>query len=316
MIRGGRWVPVFLLACACQGAAGKGSECGSDCSEVDPPTATLCGSDDSLGFIGVQGLGPSNASGAVSSVFGADVLTEIGYTYVAISKSCAFWSYRHLGPNGIPGGVLYSGQLSEPEAKEIGDMLRLEAWENLGPTHGICCVFDYTPSSYHWGARTLHWIGTPDSVGPPALPSRFPVDPARVHLELAQFLSELGEPSDGAVRYTVMFLPDAIGYVFSLAPIWPLDTPISEVAITDGEVFEAMSQGIAPPVHRAEGEDADKLRALRGAARAGEFGGLQGLGSIPIEEPDGSRYFLFVRDVGAFETPEGVPERDPSTLQE
>lgn len=75
-------------------------------------SVSVCGTDIAPGFIGIQGLGPGAASGAVPFSPGADVLAEVGATYVAIGSSCDFWAYRGLGPRGIPDGVLYQGRLT------------------------------------------------------------------------------------------------------------------------------------------------------------------------------------------------------------
>lgn len=117
-MRAAVWVSVLVIVGALQAA----------CSATDPGAPALCGSDDAVGFIGVQGLAPGVASGTPPVTFGADVVSEIGYTYVGISKSCEFWAYLHAGAVGAPGGTLYSGQLTEREAKDIEDMLQLEAW--------------------------------------------------------------------------------------------------------------------------------------------------------------------------------------------
>jgi len=308
---------LFIAAVALIGACGESppadSTCESDCRAKE---VSVCGADDSVGFIGIGGLAPGQECCARfgPSSRGIDVLLEIGSVYVAISTSCDFWSYTRFGPNGAPGGVLRTGRLDATQASEVDRLLRLENWAGLGPVHGICCVFDGGVSSYHWGSRTTAWVGTPDAVGPPPLPEDFPSTPATLFSELREFLSSLGAPSGGAVRYSAVVVTDFSDRVFERAPPWPLETLIVELAATEDEIIELEIQGLRPPVHRAEGEQADGLRAIRTAARNGDFGSLDGLGFIPIQEPDGSRYFLYVRDVGSFESPEGVPGRDPLNL--
>lgn len=253
-------------------------------------------------------------SGAQTTFPGDEVMLEIGAPYVAIARSCEFWSYSPLGPEGEPGGVVYTGRLSGTQASEINELLDLNAWNELGPVHGLCCVFDSAPVSYRWGSDTVVWVGTPSSAGPPPLPDGFPVDLSRVHFELNEIFSGLGSPTSGAVRYTAILAPWLSDRHAARAPMWPLEVPISDLAVTDGEVIELQIEGLPPPVYRAEGADAERLRTLRARAQDGEFGSLEGTGFIPIRESDGSTYRLYVRDVGSFEAPEGVPARDPLSL--
>jgi len=305
------WIASLALAGACGETASVSSTCEPDCRTAE---VSLCGTEASVGFIGIGGLHPDAGSGGPTSILGADVLVEIGSPYVAIGKSCEFWSYDAVGPRGEPGGVVYTGHLSPNQASEISAMLKLDTWEALGPVHGRCCVFDFAPSSYHWGSNTLAWVGTPNAAGPPPLPADFPLDLSRLHFELAEVLSELGAPTQGPIRYSAIFAPWLRDQLAENAPAWPLETPIAELAVTEDEAFELQAQGLPPPIHRAEGDDADRLRAIRTAAQNGEFGFLENTGFIPIREPDGSTYILYQRDVGSFESPEGVPARDPVAL--
>jgi|GEM_PF-4748129 len=129
------------------------------CGET-PSKVSLCGTDDSVGFIAIVGLAPGQECCPPPSLLGMDVLGEIGSPYIAIGKSCEFWFYSSVGPRGEPEGVVYTGRLSATQASEISEMLQLEAWEALGPVHGVCCVFHFPPSSYHWGSNTVAWAAT------------------------------------------------------------------------------------------------------------------------------------------------------------
>lgn len=143
------WMALIVLSGAC-----------GETASVDPSC------EDSVGFIWVGGLHPDAESGATNGFLGTDVLGEIGFGCVAIGQSCEFWSYSAFGPRGEPGGVVYTGKLSDAQAAEIEGILQLDAWEALGPVHGLCCIFDFAPSSYHWGSNTLAWVGTPNAAGP------------------------------------------------------------------------------------------------------------------------------------------------------
>ena len=286
------------------------ASCAESASSSSP--VTVCGTATAPGFIGIEGIAPATPSGSAPHNPGAEVLAEIGSTYVAIGSSCDFWSYSAIGPTGNAGGVLYQGRLTPEQVADVDALLRLESWTDVGPVHGICCVFDFAPSSYHWGTRTLGWFGTPDLVGPPPLPEGFPHDPTTLHSDLHGVLSTFGAPAAGPVRYTAIELVDpGPESVYLEAPSWPLEIPISELSVTEDELFGELPA----PVHRADGEAAVRLRELRAAAIGGDFGNLERRGAFtPIQEPDGSQYKLYLRDVGSIEAPEGVPKRDPLAL--
>ncbi|MEM8610206.1 MAG: hypothetical protein AAGF92_24165 [Myxococcota bacterium] len=177
-------------------------------------------------------------------------------------------------------------------------------------------VFDAPAFSYHWGARTLAWVLSPEFPGPPPLPADFPTDNlTTIFLDLVEVLSELGSPSDGPVRFTLVSVSDEFpDSVFEFAPPWPTGSAAADLAIDRDSIIELAMLGERPPVYRAEGQWAEELRLIRTKAQEGDFGNLDFLGYIPIRDPDGSRYLLFVRDVGEIESPEGVPLRDPFAL--
>lgn len=295
-----RLVPLLLLV-ALVGGCGQGS----------PPDASLCGAANSLGFIRVGGLLPETGSGAATSFLGSNVLGEIGTTYIAISTSCEFWSYSAFGSRG---GVVRNGVLGAAKVLELSELLRLDTWGTLDSVHGVCCVHHFPPSSYHWGSDTMAWVGTASSAGPPPLPEDFPVDFSSLGSNLRAALEGLGSPAVGPIRYTAILVPSLSDDLVANAPSWPLETPIADLAATIDEVAELRAEGLPPPINRAEGRDADRLREIREAAYDGEFGPLDPTGFIAIREPDGSTYILYLRDVGTFESPEGVPARDPLSL--
>ncbi|MGB5813102.1 MAG: hypothetical protein WBG86_21390 [Polyangiales bacterium] len=292
-------VGAIALVSACGEAAPDAPFVNEPIPEHDPASAaiSLCGADDSVGFIATSG-------GGGPILPGSEVLAEIGFARVAISTSCEFWTYTWTGPRGGPGGFLRTGQLTETQVDEIEQRLQLDSWATLEPRHGTCCYADSGVVSYYWGTDWVSWEMLGNS---PPLPDNFQVDLPGVLGELLDFLAGEGALASGPVRYVVLSLEGTVDSAFARAPPWPLERSIAEVAsdLTFG--------GIANPVFRAEGEDAVKLRAIRAAAATGAFGSIHG-GTIPIQQPDGSSYHLFIRDIAAFESPEGTPTLDPLAL--
>ena len=77
-----------------------------------------------------------------------------------------------------------------------------------------------------------------------------------------------------------------------MPPPWPLSESPESVALT-----EAQGSREEAGATQVTGEDADALRGLRRAFSNGEIGQRDLVSFIPIEELDGSRYQLFVRDL-------------------
>ncbi|MFM2416165.1 MAG: hypothetical protein RL385_888 [Pseudomonadota bacterium] len=111
-------------------------------------------------------------------------------------------------------------------------------------------------------------------------------------------LYQSAAPIDGPVRYTL--LPFLGGFVsaedWKGAVAWPLSSNPNELAERrpDPESLPPLT------AHQAQGADASKLRALRDRYLAGEIGRFP-LIAIPILQPDGSRFMLYLRDEYPFE---------------
>ena len=225
---------------------------------------------------------------------------ELGAVYVVVDPSCKFIVYTAFSDDP---GVAATGRLTAAQAAELDDYLDLEAWSSLAPDY-YAQVADGPTLRFDWGPRstTMHggchenWCGAPPE---------FPHDANELAIEIAQRLQAWGTPVCGAVRYLLIgggtrptpdptdpfYRPDP----FTSSAAWPLDITPEEVAVNE---LTLESNG----VRVASEDDAVRLRELRTLLAEGVLGTRSTLvPAIPIEQPDGSRYLLYVRDVVEFE---------------
>lgn len=275
------------------GAGGSGGSAGSGGSDasVVAPTEPVCG-ETGHGFVALQ-----SAGGQVP--LGAQVLTELGARYVVVDPSCRFVVYDSTSGHR---GAAAVGQLSKEQAGELSTFLALQEWDDLSPTYGWSAC-DGPNTRFVWADRLLDLVAFCPASPIQEPPGSFRHDSERLAAEVASRLRPLGEPSDGPVRY--LLLADEDGTYpssgFEEAPEWPLAFPPASVALSQEEAMEADVS-----VQTAAGSDAQQLRLLRTEFLRGEYGFSDGF-FVPIEQPDGSRFALFVRDVIEFETEDGEP---------
>lgn len=273
-------VSISLLTglCSCFGDE-TGAAGGDPAASAESP---ICGENGS-GF-----LARSSGSGLLAP--GQRVLLELG-TYAAVHPSCRFAVY---GSTHEHKGIAFAGTLSAEQASELSDFLVLEEWESLEPQYRLCWADG--PSIYFaWGDRRVDLV----CGGGPEPPTKLRHDLLRLASELVELMRPWGEPVSGPVRFTLTEATpyDAQGDQYNDAPTWPLDAP--------PESFVGPGEYGPETVHDAAGEEAALLRSLRLQWMRGDFGSLSSA-FIPIEQPDGSRFNLFVRDVVEFE-PKFVP---------
>jgi len=268
-----------------------GSLCAcDDGTNVSASVEEVCG-ESGGGFVALQTMGGQIA-------LGDRVLAELGARYVVVDPSCRFVVYNSREARG--GAV--SGWLSDEQAQELASFLSLHEWSGLDSEYGWS-VCDGAVNRFVWGGRSVDLIPFCPESPIPGPPPSFRHDLQGLAAQLVSSLGPLGEPVAGPVRY-LLFRGNHSTNADSQyvgAPAWPLDTPPDSVAITREE---AMSEEAS--VQTASGEDAELLRSLRAAFLNGEFGVSYGA-YVPIEQPDGQRFDLYVRDVVEFETPDGDP---------
>ncbi|MEM8610205.1 MAG: hypothetical protein AAGF92_24160 [Myxococcota bacterium] len=248
----------------------------------------VCG-DGGIGFVGQIAGGNQDI----------DVYRELGFVFVAIDPACRF-----VATESVPGhlGTAFVGTLTAAQAAEVSAFLALDQWEELDPVYGAA-VCGGSSARYAVGEQIFEVVPSCGAVAFPGPPNDFPHSLARLASELASMLRDLGTPATGDVRYQLLREraggnpPPAFN---AGAATWPLDVPIDSLSVPpiDG------SANRLSPVWTATGEDADKLRAVRVAFLEGEFG-FDHEGAMPLADTDGSRFYLFVRDVIEFESASG-----------
>lgn len=292
-----RTVIPFLVAaaclCSCSDTASESCQDPGTC--VESAKVAVCG-EGGVGFLSVIGGG-----GPLYSV----LQVELGHHYVVVDTSCRFAVFEMNLPSM---GSAVEGQLTAEQANELNEFLALEEWDGLEPNYGPCGVPDAAGAVMRWGDRSVSLGGS--SMDPcPELPADFRHDLPALPGELASRLKALGTPASGPARYVLIAgdqnredYPDDLDYVG--APAWPLDISPEVASMTLSGEDHPLGFGDRQ-VLVAEGDDARALRFLRAAFLAGQFGRPYSW-LLPIEEPDGSRYQLEVRDVVQFEL-EGQP---------
>ena len=269
-----RWLPssVVLLTLGCGGT----TEAVDDAGSVE-----LCGTS---AFTARQ-------SGGGPVVAGSQVLREVGFRLVTIDTSCAFLTFDGTS-TGLGEGR--EGFLDPTLKEEAESLLQLNAWRQLDAeaefgrdnTGGVYEMYEMY-EMYAIGDRR---IGI-SSFGEPPPPEFLP---GSLIAELVEMLRPHSRPVRGPVRY-MLIAPNGGGLrddAYRNAPSWPLSESPESVALTEAQGSREEAEAT-----QVTGEDADALRGLRRAFSNGEIGQRDLVSFIPIEELDGSRYQLFVRDL-------------------
>jgi hypothetical protein len=194
-----------------------------------------------------------------------------------------------------------TGTLSAQDLERLSAQLRYPEWPRLA---GRYCVgaFDL-PAQHFWFDRAAI-VKVPCGTGD--TPIRF--DPQAPSIEVGKALYQKGLPIDGAARFALVATlpapPANMQSRYRGAEPWPL--------ASDPRMLTPHVTGMGPqpiPIHRVDGADAATLRRLRVRMLAGEIGeGGPVPAFIPIRQPNGQLYELYVRDVLPFENDKGVVE--------
>ncbi len=219
---------------------------------------------------------------------------EVGHYYFAVAPDCRFVLYEPITGSL---GMAVEGTLDQDQARELSQLLALEQWEDLGPSHRLGqCAPDSGGTTYWWGARSLNVALCIDA---PMLPPNI----LEIHAALYDAIEELqslGDPVSGSVRYALAPVGDGVGnpVEFNGAPAWPLD--IAPEVLSQPLEPDRNNDVFLQPTQRriwvAEEEDAAQLRSLRTSFLNREFGTTSS-STIAILQPDGSKYRLAFRDV-------------------
>lgn len=260
------WLVIGLVGCG--GSA-------SDESHATLPTE-ICGA--STFTAKLSGAGPLPA--------GYEVLTEEGWIWVQIDATCEFRTLDAHHSRGFGQGL--QGALDDALRQEVEALLSLPRWPELETQYGrsLCDGPDELYTLDEWSVNIISYCHDDWLPEPP--------DFLRISLipELLDLLTPYGQPVEGAVRFVLIGpVAEGAGLDYQNAPTWPLPGDPAELAISEAQHAE---EGVAPV--QVSGSRADALRGLRSAFLAGDIG-WRDAAFIPVEQPDGTRYQLFVRDV-------------------
>ena len=254
--------------------------CSSSPANVQDGSAnpTICdGSSDVRLAIQVGGGGPAAP--------GQAMLSENGWEFLLVDGSCVGWV---LHGSGEP---LVRTLLSADDERQLGAALGLSTWSAIVPTTGGCA--DGPTSSYRFGEQRLTGSGCGGDMH-----SAWAELNAAFSAQLER-LATLGQPWRGDLHYVV--LPEQSQNDPRAAVPWPLDTALSAVAIPEDQLFNYHA-GMS---HRATGDDATKLRAIRTTSNMPSSDGLTH-DFTRVTDAGAANYQLYVRDALPFEQDNGL----------
>jgi hypothetical protein len=175
---------------------------------------------------------------------------------------------------------LRSKTLNAAEEQDLKDALHVDEWPRL---KGDYCTLAYdAPMALFWvggsAVREYECFG-------PTLPEPITWRSVTDYID-AQYGTATAV--SGPLWYTLVFDGGEDGLMqYRGGEPWPLEGDPSELSPPPPDE--------AVPIHRAEGNDAEKLRELRRRVLSGDIGRRQAL-FIPIVQSDGAQYQLRIRD--------------------
>lgn len=227
---------------------------------------------------------------------GSAVMSENGFRYLIIDKGCRFWLYDS-GRTSESWGTAHSGVLSVAQAEAYTASLRIAEWSRWAGTY-YWLAYDAPIQTYSFSGQEI--VVKPDG----GLPSSDQI--AWLKEAMAQMFAELASSASawtGSVRWMLVLddasAPDQAEY--RNAPAWPLQTEASNVAVT----ISAASAYAPGQSHISSADDAARLHDLRNQCLADAIG-LSGAAYLPIQQREGVRYQLFVRDSISLEDRNGL----------
>ncbi len=241
----------------------------------------------------------AHASGGGPQVWGSEVMAENGLAYFIVEGNCRFFAFEHSE------GVAWTGTLNSAQETEVIDLFKLGEFSDLAGVYKFSAC-DAGSAVYAFGEHRVRVA--PVCPGGPGINNessvRFLRDGWSTMYERSR---TIGTEYEGNVRYSVVlydvFVPNDINH--RNAPEWPIDTDIEKLAIVSSDLPEEYlyEKGTS---HLATGKDAMALRRLRTAFYAGEIGFSDATNYIPIEQTNGKRYQLFLRDSIDLENEDGL----------
>lgn len=216
---------------------------------------------------------PANAS------VGQAVLLERGGMNLYVDGQCRAWVRANEWAE------LRALKLSDEDARKLGQALMLTTWSSLEQKYCID-VTDLGPLAFYFAPKLVVISGCNTLPEPP-----FDVWKA-MRAEITALSQRAAPVTGGSVRYLLETVANAAPETARGGAPWPLDNLEDAARLNPDDRL--------PMIQNAEGEAADKLRALRKRYIDGEIGSYP-LSGIPIVQADGRTFMLYVRDVSSWE---------------
>jgi hypothetical protein len=211
---------------------------------------------------------------------GSAFMSNPGYPYIIVDGLCNVW----IRPDAWAATTTFRAEASDLAA--LKEVLRLSEWQNQRIVY--CVTASDVPSWLLGAPNSSLAIGTILTPGCKEPPQGLMSD-IEMHIRA---IASKGAAVHTPILYTLVpFSGSIFGDTFRGAAPWPLSTPLPTTVDESPRI--------------AEGGDAQELRRLRDAYFRGDLGSRADL-FIPIEQQDGSRYELRLRDRTPFETEDGT----------
>ena len=238
-------------------------------------SSTLCDGSDGLRLFYVS-------SGYRNAAYGAEVMQGPGYPYLMLNGHCQMYIRDDVWH------PLTVKRMSEADLGELAEHLQLSTWPAKNP---IYCMPVADGAVDTFGAPGIYWEIAPSALSGCAEP------PLGFVPNLQSYVSTIrgsGVAYEGEVAYSLVPLNSSLfGDDFKAASAWPLGAP--EASVTDDQT----------PFRVVDGGEASTLRSLRDRFLSGELGNWY-TRYIPVEQPNGDRFELRLRDVSPFEKADGT----------
>lgn len=251
------------------------SGCDSNQSSVLIDLRTLCDGAEGVRLFYIT-------SGYRRGVEGSEVLTSPGVPYLMLDGKCrAYVRADEWTPMTVR-------QMSDADLSVMSERLRLSTWP-VRETRFCMPLDDGLVDDF--GVAGIHWEIVPvPQMGCPEPPLGFVASVQGYVREIGG----AGEPYEGKVAFSLIPVNATLFEEnFKAASAWPLGAPSSY--LTSEET----------PFRVVEGSSAQALRALRKLFLSGEIG-RRASQFIPVQQPDGTRFELRLRDVNPFEEADGT----------
>jgi hypothetical protein len=219
------------------------------------------------------------ATGSLSGPVGSRFLEAPGYPFAVVDGQCTMWLREDAWT------PLLSMLATAQQVSALAAVMRLHQWRDR---RAELCSLAYDVPRRVLGAPNSSLTIYPGGVmGCDELPSGLIPD---IHAQIAA-LASTAQPVNADVLYTLVpFTGRDFGTTFKGAAPWPLADVIELTVEEEPQI--------------ASGAEAAQLRALRDAYLRGDLGSRADV-FIPIQQNDGSRYELRVRDKTPFESADG-----------